>query len=37
VKSGLLLDVVVNEGMTILELLAGKWLTLPRGLWFVVV
>jgi hypothetical protein len=37
VKSGLLLDVVVSEGTTILELLAGKWLTLPRGLWFVVV
>jgi hypothetical protein len=34
VKGGLLLDVVVNKGTTILELLAGKQLTSPRGLWF---
>jgi hypothetical protein len=34
VKGGLLLDVVVSEGTTILELLAGKRLTPPRGLWF---
>jgi hypothetical protein len=37
VKGGLLLDVVVSKSMTILELLAGKWLTSPRGLWFAVV
>jgi hypothetical protein len=36
-KGGLLLDVVVSKGTTILELLAGKWLTSPRGLWFAVV
>jgi hypothetical protein len=34
VKGGLLLDVVVSKGTTILELLAGKQLTSPRGLWF---
>jgi hypothetical protein len=33
VKGGLLLDVVVSKGTTILELLAGKRLTPPRGLW----
>jgi hypothetical protein len=33
VKGGLL-DVVVSKGTTILELLAGKQLTSPRGLWF---
>jgi hypothetical protein len=37
VKGGLLLDVVVSKGATILELVAGKRLTSPRGLWFVVV
>jgi hypothetical protein len=37
VKGGLLLDVVVSKGTTILELLAGKRLTSPRGLWFAVV
>jgi hypothetical protein len=37
VKGGLLLDVVVSKSTTILELLAGKWLTSPRGLWFAVV
>jgi hypothetical protein len=37
VKGGLLLDVVVSKGTTILELLVGKWLTSPRGLWFAVV
>jgi hypothetical protein len=36
VKGGLLLDVVVSKGTTILELLAGKWLTSPRGLRFAV-
>jgi hypothetical protein len=34
VKGGLLLDVVVSKGTTILELLAGKQLISPRGLWF---
>jgi hypothetical protein len=34
VKGGLLLDVVVGKGTTILELLASKWATPPRGLWF---
>jgi hypothetical protein len=34
VKAGLLLDVVVSKGTSILELLAGKQLTSPRGLWF---
>jgi hypothetical protein len=34
VKGGLLLDVVVSKGMTILELLASEQLTPPRGLWF---
>jgi hypothetical protein len=34
VKGGLLLDVVVSKGTTILELLASKRLTPPRGLWF---
>jgi hypothetical protein len=34
VKGGLLLDVVVSMGTTILELLASKRLTPPRGLWF---
>jgi hypothetical protein len=34
VKGGLLLDVVVSKGTTILEMLAGKRLTSPRGLWF---
>jgi hypothetical protein len=34
VKGGLLLDVVVSKGTTILELLASKQLTPPRGLWF---
>jgi hypothetical protein len=29
VKGGLLLDVVVSKSTTILELLAGKWLTSP--------
>jgi hypothetical protein len=37
VKGGLLLNVVVSKGMTILELLAGKWLTSPRGSWFAIV
>jgi hypothetical protein len=37
VKGGLLLDVVISKGMTILELPTGKWLTSPRGLWFAVV
>jgi hypothetical protein len=31
VKGGLLLDVVVSKGTTILELLASKQLTPPRG------
>jgi hypothetical protein len=34
VKGGLLLNVVVSKGTTILELLADKQLTSPRGLWF---
>jgi hypothetical protein len=34
VKGGLLLDVVLSKGTTILELLASKQLTPPRGLWF---
>jgi hypothetical protein len=34
VKAGLLLDVVVSKGTSILEPLAGKRLTSPRGLWF---
>jgi hypothetical protein len=34
VKGGLLLDVVVSKGTTILQLLADKKLTSPRGLWF---
>jgi hypothetical protein len=34
VKGGLLLDVVVSKGTTILELLTSKQLTSPRGLWF---
>jgi hypothetical protein len=34
VKGGLLLDVVVSKGTTILELLASKQLTPPRGLEF---
>jgi hypothetical protein len=34
VKGGLLLDVVVSKGTTILELLASKRLTPPQGLWF---
>jgi hypothetical protein len=34
VKGGLLLDVVVSKGTTILDLLAIKRLTPPRGLWF---
>jgi hypothetical protein len=34
VKGGLLLDVVVSKGTTILELLASKQLTLPRGFRF---
>jgi hypothetical protein len=34
VKGGLLLDVVVSKGTTILELLASKQLTPPRGLRF---
>jgi hypothetical protein len=34
VKGGLLLDVVVGKGTTILELLASKQLTPPRGLQF---
>jgi hypothetical protein len=34
VKGGLLLDVVVSSGTTILELLASKRLTSPQGLWF---
>jgi hypothetical protein len=33
VNGGLLLDVVVSNGTTILELLASKQLTPPRGLW----
>jgi hypothetical protein len=33
VKGGLLLDVVVSKGTTILELLASNQLTPPRGLW----
>jgi hypothetical protein len=37
VKGGLLLDIVVSKGTTILKLLVGKWLTSPRGLWFAVV
>jgi hypothetical protein len=37
VKGGLLLDVVVSKGTTILKLLAGEWLTSTRGLWFAVV
>jgi hypothetical protein len=37
VKGGLLLDVVVSKSTTILELVAGKWFTSPRGLWFAVV
>jgi hypothetical protein len=37
VKGGLLLDIVISKGTTILELLAVKWLTSPRGLWFAVV
>jgi hypothetical protein len=34
VKGGLLLDVVVSKGTTILELLASKQLTSPLGLRF---
>jgi hypothetical protein len=34
VKGGLLLDVVVSKGTTILKLLASNQLTPPRGLWF---
>jgi hypothetical protein len=34
VKGGLLVDVVVSKGTTILELLASKQLTPPRGLQF---
>jgi hypothetical protein len=34
VKGGLLLDVVVSKGTTILELLVSKQLTPPRGLRF---
>jgi hypothetical protein len=34
VKGGLLLDVVVSKGTTILEPLASKQLTPPRGLQF---
>jgi hypothetical protein len=34
VNGGLLLDVVVSKGTTILDLLASKQMTPPRGLWF---
>jgi hypothetical protein len=34
VKGGLLLDVVVSKGTTILELLTSKQFTPPRGLRF---
>jgi hypothetical protein len=37
VKGGLLLDVVVSKGTTILKMLAGEWFTSPRGLWFAIV
>jgi hypothetical protein len=37
VKGGLLLDVVVSKGTTVLELLACKQLTPPRGCGFAVV